>query len=67
MKPIHVIPLKAGYDWRKYFEYSPYLLCLNGEPLEVQGPLGNRWRPCTFQPVGGELETFAAAMRGAAE
>ena len=61
--PEDIIPLKAGYDWRRYSQHGSYFLCLDGRPLEVQGRYGNWWRPCTFDPAGDELKAFAAAMQ----
>ena len=61
--PLDIVPLKAGYDWRRYVKHGPYFLCQDGRPLEVQGKYGNWWRPCVFEPAGDELVKFAEAMR----
>ena len=60
--PVEVIPMKAGYDWRKYAEHAPHFLCKDGRPIEFQGPLGNWWRPCTFDNADDELRAFVKAM-----
>ena len=61
--PIEVIPMRSGYDWRRYATHGPFFLCRDGRPIEVQGQHGNWWLACTFQPgPSNELQAFAAAM-----
>lgn len=61
--PHEIIPMRAGYDWRKYAEHGPWFLCRDGRPIEVQGKYGNWWRCCTFEPgPSNELRDFAEAM-----
>ena len=60
--PEEIIPMKGGYDWRRYTKHGPHFLCKDGRPLEVQGPYGNWWRPCTFDSAVEELKAFVAAQ-----
>lgn len=66
-EPEEIIPMRAGYDWRRYAPHAPFLLCHNGRPIEVQGKYGNWWRCCSFEPgPSDELRKFAEAMSGVA-
>jgi len=63
IEPLEVLPMRSGYDWRRYAPHAPFLLCRDGRPIEVQGKYGNWWRCCSFEPgPSDELTKFAEAM-----